>query len=239
MDTLQRVHAAPSLWEPDASEPDGLAHAMGRWRGAGVAGWEYVPVAPGDSANLPGPAPFRAAAQRHGVAILEFGRRERGLVIIDPLLSETDAGLARNLETTLSLSEHRLEDAPHPVHASVAEASVELLDALSTGASTLESLDVLPWASSNRAAADGAVGRPIPMPPGSDERSSRVAERSFRVLAALEVALKDTGGSRTSQEMTTRDATLREIRRVARAAHAAAWNASLWSSQRTDGGSVP
>jgi hypothetical protein len=69
--------------------------------------------------------------------------------------------------------------------------------------------------------------RAVEMPPSTPERARRLAARSGRVLALLEVAASDEGTSRTASEMSQRAEQLRLLARTARAAHAAAWNAAV------------
>ena len=64
----------------EEADPHPYLVALGRWRSAGIPGWRYLPVAPGDAPSLPGPSGFAARALEAGVALVATGGRPVGLV---------------------------------------------------------------------------------------------------------------------------------------------------------------
>jgi hypothetical protein len=109
---------------------------------------------------------------------------------------------------------------------SVSDLDRALLQSLSDTIDVMESLDLASWRDEIRAQLL-QWGDPPYMPPGTPDRAQRLAARSERVLAVIELASDDEGGSRTAAEMAHRATMLRELGRVARAAHAAAWNTGV------------
>lgn len=204
----------PAFLPHDQPEPLSLAFAIARWRGSGVVGWRYLPVAPGDAAGLPGPSAFSTTALECGVGLLSSAGDRLGLV---PEMHD-DQVVWREHEVPIYRS--------HDVFGSASEAERELLERLNSSVDLLESLELGHWQPES-----GDVRHdwtdPSPMPPGTGHRAERLALRSRRVLQLVELAVADDGGSRTSAEMTARKSSLTELARAARHAHAAAWNTAL------------
>ena len=190
-----------------------LAFAIARWRRTGVSGWRYLPVAPGDAAGLPGPSAFSTSVIDRGAGLLAAGGPNLGLVT-----EEGDLGLVWR--------EHWTDPSAPASAVSASEAECELLDALNGSVDLLHSLDLADWRPQASEIRDNWLD-PTPMPPGSGQRAERLALRSRRILQVVEAAMVDDGGSRTLSEMQARGASLGELARAARRAHAAAWNTAL------------
>jgi hypothetical protein len=200
----------PLFVVPEDDEPLTLPFAVARWRRAGLTGWDYLPVAPGDAAGLPGPRSFAAAALDAGVALLATGGPHIGLApdCVDEPITWVEHGT--------SASSPVLTD-------SAADAERALLESVNRSVASLEQHHLASWGDQ---ALDLRAGwsAPDPMPPGTDPRSERLATRSRRVLELLEQASADDGGSRTAADMAIRRAALADLARAARHAHAVAWN---------------
>lgn len=196
-------------------EPDvlPLAFAVARWRGRGVTGWRYLPVAPGDAAGLPGPSAYSTSVLECGVGLLAAGGQDLGLV------TETRDDL-------LVWREYAIDLPPLAPIVSASEAERELLDSLNGSIDLLDRLDLAHWQADAGDVRDD-WSDPTPMPPGTGHRAERLALRSRRILQVVELAMVDDGGSRTSAEMQMRRASLGGLARAARHAHAAAWNTAL------------
>ncbi|MEO8106220.1 MAG: hypothetical protein ABI720_02790 [Actinomycetes bacterium] len=197
----------------DESEPIALAFAIARWRRQGVPGWRYLPVAPGDAAGLPGPARFSTSVLDRGVGLLAAGSESLGLV--------TEVS-----EPGLVWREYQTDSTVLASVVSASEAERQLLDALNGSVDLLNRLDLSDWRP-NTSDVRHEWFDPTPMPAGTGHRAERLALRSRRILQVVEVATVDDGGSRTLTEMQARGATLTELARTARQAHAAAWNTPL------------
>jgi hypothetical protein len=131
---------------------------------------------------------------------------------------------------SLALLELPTSDHRTPPTESVADLDRALLDVLVEAVDTMDRLQLARW----REEIHGLLqtwGDPPHLPPGASTRAQRLAARSERVLALVELAADDEGGSRTAAEMAQRASALKDLGRVARAAHAAAWNTGLTDSR--------
>lgn len=198
---------------PDETEEVSLVFAVARWRGQGVAGWRYLPVAPGDAADLPGPSTFSTAVLENGAGLLASGGQNLGLV-------------SEPRDDVLVWHEY-VTDPPTQLHVgSASDAERELLELLNGSVDLLHRLDLAHWRADATDMRDD-WSDPTPMPPGTGRRAERLALRSRRILQVVELAMVDDGGSRTSAEMQLRRSSLGGLARAARHAHAAAWNTAL------------
>jgi hypothetical protein len=227
LDVLHRAGIDPTIWSVKPGEQQSdlrYALAVGEWRTRGVTGWRYVPVAPGDASGLPGPAGFRNAAIDAGVALVSVGDTDLGLV---PSASRADTALPRDLHLEEMITAGSGLASPE----SLAELDRSLLLMLGEAIDTFDELDLTHW---NDDVDDLRVprGAGVALPPGAPPRAQHLATRSQRVLELIDLALPDHGGSRTAADMAVRGATLQQLGRVARAAHAAAWNTGLIDPDR-------
>jgi hypothetical protein len=225
---IDAIHAAG--FEPVISAADGgdssggrLALAIGRWRSAGIRGWRYLPLAPADIPGLPGPGPFRVRAVDAGAALVSASGPPLGLVpdgVADPV--------AHHSRTLFPLSETATDGHGVAPTETVSELDRALLAELTDAIEVMQSHDLARWRDEAvdllRQGNDDAH-----MPPTASPRAQRLAARSERVLALVQLASADEGGSRTAHEMTLRASALRQLGRVARAAHASAWNSALYA----------
>lgn len=197
----------------DAGERRTFLGALGTWRSAGITGWRYVPVAPGDAASLPGPREFAAGALEAGVALVTVGGPPVGLV---PTVDADE----------LLCTAHRTEGYGSVPPESASDAERRLLETVTRSIAAFDELDVASW---REDVADllGTWHDQDPVPPEWGERARRLASRSLRVLELTDLAAQDTGGSRTSSETQARAILLRDLAGAARAAHAVAWNDGL------------
>ncbi|MFL6182458.1 MAG: hypothetical protein ACJ73J_09120 [Actinomycetes bacterium] len=204
-----------------AVQHERFALSVGRWRSVGVSGWRYVPVAPADSQGVPGPPDFRARAVDVGAALVSIDGPSVGLVAVPPATTNPGQPAPHFLLAELATTSHGT--APPE---SVSELDRALLTSLSEVVEGMEGLELARW----RDDVEDLLlhwGEPPHMPPGTSSRAQRLAARSERVLALIELASDDEGGSRTAAEMSYRASALRDLGRISRAAHAAAWNAGV------------
>ena len=211
-------------------DPQPLAIAVGSWRSRGVGGWRYVPVAPGDSGGMPGPRAVAGRAGDAGAALVSVSGPTLAL------LPETPATTAPTSPTAGASTV--FDEVPTDGHGAappetLAELDRSLLTALTEATERLGALEVARWRD-QVAELMASWGQVLPMPPGTGERAERLAARAGRILALVDLAASDTGGSRTAAEMGARAYELRDVARAARAAHAAAWNcATLGARSRS------
>lgn len=203
----------PLFVVPGAEMPLTLPFAVARWRRSGVIGWSYLPVAPGDAAGLPGPAPFAAAALDAGVALLAAGGPHVGLA-------------PDSTDEPTTWVEHATSASGPVVTDSPADAERALLETVNRSVASLEEHHLASWGDHGLDLRAGWSAAD-PMPPGTDPRSERLAARSRRVIELLARASEDDGGSRTAGDMAIRRAALADLARAARHAHAVAWNTGL------------
>jgi hypothetical protein len=208
-----------------STEGQSLAIAVGSWRTRGVLGWRYVPVAPGDSGGMPGPQAVIGRASDVGAAMVSHSGPNLAMV---PLMLEEDAP-PRRAVASMVLDEVEVDGRGVTPHESLTDLDRALLTALTDATDRLHSLDVAGW---SEQAADLMRGwdQAPPLPPGTPDRAQRLAARAGRILALVEVAAADPGGSRTASEMRARVDQLQGVARTARAAHAAAWNSATLAS---------
>jgi hypothetical protein len=156
-----------------------------------------------------------------GVAVVSVSGPPRGLVpdgVSEPLT-------LRSL-TSFPLVETETTDHGVVPTESVSDLDRALLAELTTVIELMQSQDLSRWRDE---AADllGGDADDAHMPPTLSARARRLAARSERVLALIELAVSDQGGSRTAHEMAVRASALQQLGRTARAAHASAWNAGI------------
>ena len=225
IDALHAGHCEPFIISAgpsdDAADPSRFALAIGRWRSLGIRGWRYLPVAPADSHGVPGPQEFQTRALDARAALVSVEGPPRGLVPVSEGTSSPNSE-----STPFTLLELPTSDHGVPPPESVSDLDRALLTALTEVTDTMEGLELARWRDDIYDLLK-QWGQPPHMPPGTPERALRLAARSERVLALIDVASDDEGGSRTAAEMAQRASALRDLGRIARAAHAAAWNTGL------------
>jgi hypothetical protein len=204
------IDASFATDEDPSSAPVSFTLAVGSWRSRGITGWRYVPVAPGDSQGLPGPEQLRARALDAGAALVSTAGPAIAL-LPDVVWNTAHAASPRTLNFVEVSADGRAATAPE----SLAELDGELLRAVTEVTEHFDQLDVASWREEVADLMNDWDQAPD-LPPGAP----------VRVLALVDLATDDHGGSRTAREMSLRAEHLRTLTRVARAAHAAAWNAA-------------
>lgn len=222
LDTLTSVTGKVQFWPPADLQPDGLPHALQRWRQLGISGWRYAPAATADTAGLPGPPAFVAAAVDTGAVLVSLDGAPVGLIAEPP----EPHGVVE-----MSFREVSTEGHGHVDHTTLADADREFLAVLTDAISTVERLDVAAWQDDVVAMLRDTDDVPA-TPPGWSERARRLAARSHRVLEIVDLASQDAGGSRTAGEATVRSGVLRGVATAARHAHAVAWNTGIFADER-------
>jgi hypothetical protein len=225
IDALHAGQCEPIIATAGGSDESAVASrfalSIGRWRSLGIQGWRYVPVAPADSHGVPGPPEFHRQALDAGAALVSVDGPPLGLVPapVDATPKVQESRLFPLVELPTS------DQGARPVE-SVSDLDRALLTALTEVTDMMEGLELARWRDDIHDLLE-QWGEPPHMPPGTPGRAQRLAARSERVLALIELASDDEGGSRTASEMAQRASALRDLGRVARAAHAAAWNTGL------------
>jgi hypothetical protein len=190
--------------------------------------WLVLP-SPGDPRGLPGPGPFTDAALLAGEGVL---CGSTGLV---PQATRHTSGSGDEWSTvTWHATPVTGPDLPLTLARrgapTVAEADHDLLMALRDATDVLRRLDVARWRPELAAALTGLRrdAEDPALPPGYDQRCTRLASRASTVSRILALAVGDApGGAVTAFEASERDAALRPLAIAARRAHAAAINAPL------------
>ncbi|MFC5379630.1 hypothetical protein [Aquipuribacter nitratireducens] len=179
--------------------------------------------APGDVRGVPGPAAVLAAAVEAGGCVVVDGLPDRagpaGLALVPEV---EEFGPEGDVGAHVTWRVHRTDRPASPVHTSVAEADREFRSALAEATDAIERLDVASWRDDPAAALrqGGATSQRLPgtLPP----RALRLLTRAEHVLAILDAAAVDPGGTVSGWEAAERAAALAGLSRAARGAVVAA-----------------
>lgn len=217
-DERHRVTGLPGDAEGDLH---GLTWALGRLRVLGVKGLRLALPSEGHPLGLTGPASFNGAALAAGEAVLAVGL-PLGLVpkveVYGPPGDQSAIVLWRCLE---------VQDAPPADVPSLHEAERELAEGLREATLLLTRLEVA-------GAGPEALrelerfrrrGHAELLAPGYPPRAVRVLESARQVAALLAIASQSHGAAVSASEMGARAAVLTPLRRTARRAQVAAYNA--------------
>jgi hypothetical protein len=189
-----------------------LVLALGRLRAAGARSAGLALPSPGDPVGLGGPRAFNAAALEAGEAVVLEGA-DLGLVP-----HRAGAGVVWE---ALPASRRPLAD--------LGEADRGLRAGLSQTADALAALDVARWRPEvadelmdlrHRATYDAPAGTP--------PRAVELAGRALQAIGIVELALEDTGGAVTAQEIMRREDALRPLDAAGRRALVAACSPEVW-----------
>ncbi|MFK0169782.1 hypothetical protein ACIQU5_13340 [Streptomyces sp. NPDC090306] len=225
-DAAHRVSGLPG--EP---APVGLTLALGRLRTLGTTGLLVALPAPGHPLGLSGPPEFNARALDAGEAVVCHGAA-LGLV---PEVRE--AGPAGDVHVDVVWHVLPVRPAPPADVPSLGEAERELAEALRDATAVLSRLDVAGSGPVAEAAIDAyraraEAGREV-LAPGYPPRAVRVLELAQRVGLLVEIAQENGhGGAMSASEMAARAEALRPVRRTARRAQVAAYNAVVEERER-------
>ncbi len=217
-DDTHRVAGLPGDADDDRH---GLTWALGRLRVLGVTGLRLALPTAGHPLGLTGPAAFNARAMGAGEAVLAAGA-PLGLIpeveVFGPPGDRSATVLWRCSEVT---------EAPPADVPSLHEAERELADGLRETTVLLARLDVA-------GAGPGALraleayrrrGHAELLAPGYPPRAVRVLESARQVSALLSIASDGHGAAVSATEMAARQDALAPLRRTARRAQVAAYNA--------------
>ena len=206
-----------------------LEQAVTRLRAAGVTALRVVLPAPGDVVGLPGPGGFSTAALAAAEATLCLRPDGTAVGLVPSVTSHGSAfdGTVTTVRWTsfdvaapLADPGPFLHDAEHDLRIGVVQC-----------AKVLGELDVARWRPELAAALDALrqqTRRGVTedeLPGGYPIRARELLARARQLAVVLHLAGEDQGGAVDSREATARESALRDLARVVRHAHVAAYNA--------------
>jgi hypothetical protein len=206
-----------------------LERAVTRLRANGTTRLRVVLPAPGDAVGLPGPGPFTAAAlgAREGVLALREDGTGTGLV---PTLTAHGSAFDGTV-TTVTWTAYDVEVAGPDPGPYLHDAEHDLRRGVLECASALRDLDVARWRpdvagalQDLRRQARGGLDEDE-LPGGYPVRARQLLVQARQLAGVLQLAGEDLGGAVDTREAAGREAALRELARVVRRAHVAAYNA--------------
>ncbi|MEU1289433.1 hypothetical protein [Kitasatospora sp. NPDC005856] len=215
------VHRVTGLPGDRPGEQHGLTWALGRLRVLGVKGLRLALPSAGHPLGLTGPSAFNELAMGAGEAVLAVGA-PLGLVpeveVYGPVGDRSATVLWRCSE---------VNDAPPADVPSLHEAERELADGLREATVVLTRLDVAGAGPEALRALDAyrRRGHGELLAPGYPPRAVRVLESARQVSALLAIASAGHGAAVSASEMAARQSVLAPLRRTARRAQVAAYNA--------------
>ncbi|MFJ6382041.1 hypothetical protein ACIQI7_18825 [Kitasatospora sp. NPDC092039] len=215
------VHRVTGLPGDGPGERHGLTWALGRLRVLGVRGLRLALPSAGHPIGLTGPKAFNERAMDAGEAVLAVGA-PLGLV------PEVDVyGPAGDRSATVLWRCSEVDDAPPADVPSLHEAERELADVLREATVLLTRLDVAGAGPEALRALDAyrRRGHGELLAPGYPPRAVRVLESARQVSALLAIASGGHGAAVSASEMAARQSVLAPLRRTARRAQVAAYNA--------------
>ncbi|MDH6113516.1 hypothetical protein P3T36_001605 [Kitasatospora sp. MAP12-15] len=217
-DEPHRVTGLPGDTE---GELHGLSWALGRLRVLGATGLRLALPAEGHPLGLTGPAAFNVAALAAGEAVLAVG-------LPVGLVPEVDVyGPPGDQSATVLWRCQEVLEAPPADVPSLYEAERELAEGLREATAMLTRLDVAGAGPQALRELDRfrRRGHAELLAPGYPPRAVRVLESARQVSALLEIAAGGHGAAVSASEMAARTAALAPLRRTARRAQVAAYNA--------------
>jgi hypothetical protein len=205
-----------------------LDGAVARLRAAGVTRLRVVLPAPGDVIGLPGPGPFTAAAllASEGVLALRPDGTGSGLV---PTLTSHGSSFDGTVTTVTWTAYDVAVPGPDPgpyLH----DAEHDLRRGVLECVSALRDLDVARWRPEVAEALQDLRGRARAgidedeLPGGYPVRARDLLVQARQLAGVLSLAGEDLGGAVDTREAAAREAALRELARLVRHAHVAAYN---------------
>jgi hypothetical protein len=221
-DVIVRVHGEDEphdvLGIPGQTGPGSLSSALAALRAVGVRALRVALPRPGDPHGLAGPAEVTADAVAAGEAVLAV---EFPAALIPDVRAFGPPGDQGHLVTW-----SWRDAAPPPVAGSLADAERSLSEVLLAASSTLADLDVASWRPEFSRLLDDIrsdrAGEPLPRayPPAAQNLAARAA----RILAVVEVALRDDEAAVTGGAAAARRDALVPLERTARHALVSACN---------------
>jgi len=215
------THRLTGLPGDEPGELHGLTWALGRLRVLGVTGLRLALPGAGHPLGLTGPAEFNTRALAAGEAVLAVGV-PLGLVPEVEVFGPAGDQSATVLWRCSTVNEGPPADVP-----SLHEAERELADGLRETTLLLTKLDVAGAGPEALSALEQyrRRGHAELLAPGYPPRAVRVLESARKISALLSIALSGHGAAVSASEMTARREVLAPLRRTARRAQVAAYNA--------------
>ncbi len=206
-----------------------LERAVARLRAAGVTRLRVVLPAPGDAVGLPGPGPFTKSAllASEGVLALRPDGNGTGLV---PTLTSHGSPFDGTVTTVTWAAYDVVVPGPDPgpyLH----DAEHDLRRGVLECAGALRDLDVARWRPDVAGALQDLRRRARAgldedeLPGGYPVRARQLLVQAHQLAGVLQLAGQDLGGALDTREAAGREQALRELARVVRRAHVAAYNA--------------
>jgi hypothetical protein len=214
-------HRVVGLPGDAAGEQHGWSWALGRLRVLGVQGLRLALPSEGHPLGLTGPAGFNADAMAAGEAVLAVG------VPIGFLPEVAVYGPPGDQSATVLWRCTEVREAPPADVPSLHEAERELAEGLREATVLLSRLDVAGAGPQALRALEQYRKRAHSrlLAPGYPPRAVRVLESARQVSALLAIAADGHGAAVSAGEMAARGAVLTPLRRTARRAQVAAYNA--------------
>ncbi|GAA0698067.1 hypothetical protein GCM10010193_61360 [Kitasatospora atroaurantiaca] len=215
------THRVTGLPGDEPGELHGLTWALGRLRVLGVTGLRLALPSAGHPLGLTGPAAFNTRALAAGEAVLAVG-------VPLGLVPEVEVfGPAGDQSATVLWRCSTVNEAPPADVPSLHEAERELADGLRETTLLLTKLDVAGAGPEALRALEQyrRRGHAELLAPGYPPRAVRVLESARQISALLSIALSGHGAAVSASEMTARREVLAPLRRTARRAQVAAYNA--------------
>ncbi|MFE4971142.1 hypothetical protein ACFRAR_03385 [Kitasatospora sp. NPDC056651] len=214
-------HRVAGLPGDEPGDRHGLTWALGRLRVLGVKGLRLALPSAGHPLGLTGPQAFNERAMGSGEAVLAVGA-PLGLV------PEVEVyGPVGDRSATVLWRCYEVNDTPPADVPSLHEAERELADGLREATVMLTRLDVAGAGPEALRALDAyrRRGHSELLAPGYPPRAVRVLESARQVAALLSIASGGHGAAVSASEMAARQSALAPLRRTARRAQVAAYNA--------------
>ena len=206
-----------------------LETAVARLRADGVVRLRVVLPAPGDAVGLPGPGPFTRAALTASEGVLALRPDGSGTGLVPEVTAHGSP--FDGTVTTVRWQAHPVADAGPDRGPWLHDAEHDLRRGVVECVGALRDLDVARWRpevaealADLRRQARGGVDEDE-LPGGYPARARELLGRARQLAGVLGLAGQDTGGAVDTREAAAREAALRELARVVRRAHVAAYNA--------------
>ena len=222
-------HVVHGLAADDRTLELTLEQAAARLRAAGVVRLRLVLPAPGDALGLPGPGPFTTAALTASEGVLALREDGSGTGLVPALQSHGSA--FDGTVTTVTWTAYEVDVAGPDPGPFLHDAEHDLRRGVVECASALSDLDVARWRpdvavalQDLRRQARGGLDEDE-LPGGYPQRARQLLVQARQLAGVLSLAQDDPGAAVDTREATGRERALRELSRLVRRAHLAAYNA--------------
>ncbi len=209
----------------ESGDDQTMTVTLGRLIGSGVRGFRLALPVPGDLTGLPGPADFNVEALSVGEAVLLEGR---AFALVPSPFDDGDP------ESRAAVVGARVRWRLSPVNPTIpavpqlSEAERDLAQAVRETTDLLSRLEVARL-TDDAAEALGRLragaGRAMELAPGYSERAHHLLARATWLARLIDLAEVDDGAAISAAEVSARSLALRDVRRSARHAVVAAFNA--------------